>query len=127
MYSMLISSVFWACIPGWVDHLPSPATDVQLLGVGNAPVALWIALIWLGLMGSFVPMWLSYRAMHHLTSTAAGIASTSETVFAFLFGMVLLGENFTGTQLIGGVFVLSGIVVAQLAERASGSEMEQQR
>ena len=127
MYSMLISSAFWACIPGWADHLPSASTDVQLLGIGNAPVSLWVSLIWLGIMGSFVPMWLSYRAMHHLTSTAAGIASTSETVFAFLFGMVLLGENFTGTQLIGGVLVLSGIVVAQLAERTSASEMEQQR
>jgi drug/metabolite transporter (DMT)-like permease len=65
--------------------------------------------------------------MHHLTSTAAGIASTSETVFAFLVGMVLLGENFTGTQLVGGVFVLSGIVVAQLAERSNGLELEQNK
>ena len=124
MYSMLISSAFWLCIPGWTEHFPAANTHVQLLGVGNPPVSLWIALIWLGIMGSFVPMWLSYRAMHHLSSTAAGIASTSETVFAFLFGMVLLGENFTGTQLVGGVFVLSGIVVAQLAERSSGREME---
>jgi drug/metabolite transporter (DMT)-like permease len=127
MYSMLISSIFWACIPGWTSDLPSASTDVALLGIANPPVELWLALIWLGIMGSFVPMWLSYRAMHHLTSTAAGIASTSETVFAFLFGMVLLGENFTGTQLIGGVFVLTGIVVAQLAERSSGLELEQHK
>ncbi|NDH65374.1 MAG: DMT family transporter [Microbacteriaceae bacterium] len=127
MYSMLISSAFWACIPGWSENLPSRSTDVSLLGPDSSPMALWVALIWLGIMGSFVPMWLSYRAMHHLTSTAAGIASTSETVFAFLFGMVLLGENFTGTQLVGGVFVLSGIVVAQLAERSNGLELEQNK
>lgn len=127
MYSMAISSVFWACIPGWTEQLPSAGTDVPLLGAANAPVELWVALIWLGIMGSFVPMWLSYRAMHHLSSTAAGVASTSETVFAFLFGMLLLGENFTGTQLIGGLLVISGIVVAQLAERSSGLEMEQRR
>jgi drug/metabolite transporter (DMT)-like permease len=60
--------------------------------------------------------------MHHLSSTAAGVASTSETVFAFLFGMLLLGENFTGTQLIGGLFVLSGIVVAQLSERSAANK-----
>jgi len=118
MYSMAISSLFWACIPGWTEKLPNLDASVALLGPENQPIELWLALVWLGLMGSFVPMWLSYRAMHHLSSTAAGVASTSETVFAFLFGMLLLGENFTGTQLLGGVLVLSGIVVAQLAEQS---------
>jgi len=122
MYSMAISSLFWACIPGWTERIPDLNADVPLLGAQSTPVELWISLIWLGGMGSFVPMWLSYRAMHHLSSTAAGVASTSETVFAFLFGMLLLGENFTGTQLIGGLFVLSGIVVAQLSERSAANK-----
>jgi drug/metabolite transporter (DMT)-like permease len=98
-------------------HTAPLSDSVALLGRDAPQVPLWIALIWLAVMGSFVPMWLSYRAMHHLTPTAAGIASTSETVFAFGFGFLMLGETFSSTQIIGGILVLAGIVTAQLSER----------
>jgi drug/metabolite transporter (DMT)-like permease len=70
-------------------------------------------LIWLGVFGSFLPMWLSYRALHHLNPTGVGIASTAETVFAFGFGLLWLGESFSALQLVGGVLVIGGIVLAQ--------------
>ena len=116
-YSMLVSTAFWALASGWWMHTQPLSESVALLGRDNPQVPLWIALIWLAVMGSFVPMWLSYRAMHHLTPTAAGIASTSETVFAFGFGFLILGETFSATQIIGGVLVLAGIVSAQISER----------
>lgn len=122
MYSMFTAGLFWSLFTFSSPAFPDLATGVRLLGLASDPLPLWLALIWLGVMGSFVPMWLSYRAMHHLSSTAAGIASTSETVFAFLFAMLLLGETFTGTQLVGGVLVLSGIVIAQIAERNRPTE-----
>ena len=116
-YSMLVSTGFWALASGWWMHTAPLSESVALLGRDAPQVPLWIALIWLAVMGSFVPMWLSYRAMHHLTPTAAGIASTSETVFAFGFGFLMLGETFSSTQIIGGILVLAGIVTAQISER----------
>lgn len=119
MYSMAIAGLFWSLFAGGFPTMPDASTSVALLGVGNPGVPLWIALVWLGVMGSFVPMWLSYRALHHLSPTAAGIASTSETVFAFIFAMILLDESLSGTQLLGGGLVLVGIVIAQIAERTN--------
>ncbi len=116
-YSMLVSTAFWAVASGWWMHTTPLSDTVALLGRDAPKIPLWIALIWLAVMGSFVPMWLSYRAMHHLTPTAAGIASTSETIFAFGFGFLILGETFSSTQIIGGLLVLTGIVAAQISER----------
>ncbi len=121
-YSMLVSTGFWAIASGWWMHEAPIAQSVALLGKDAPTVPIWLALIWLAVMGSFVPMWLSYRAMHHLSSTAAGIASTSETVFAFGFGFIILGETFSLPQIIGGALVLFGILAAQFAEREHSSK-----
>jgi drug/metabolite transporter (DMT)-like permease len=117
MYSMLVSSIFWMILSPWNQ------LDASLLGStvsldGNFSainLPLWALLLWLGVFGSFVPMALSYRALHHLSATGVGIASTAETVFAFTFGFLWLNEQISGTQLVGGLLVLTGIILAQTA------------
>ena len=113
-YSMLISTLFWLVASPWWQN-PIDLTGGINLGGNLSAITLptWMLLIWLGVFGSFVPMWLSYRALHHLNPTGVGIASTAETVFAFGFGLVWLGESFSAIQLIGGILVIGGIVLAQ--------------
>jgi drug/metabolite transporter (DMT)-like permease len=50
-----------------------------------------------------------------LSATGVGIISTAETVFAFLFGYLWLGEKIEGLQLAGGILVVAGIVIAQIS------------
>jgi len=118
-YSMFVSTIFWLIFSPWQHFdLSRLSKTISLSGnlVGvNLP--LWVLLIWLAVMGSFVPMALSYRALHHMSATGAGIASTAETVFAFSFGFLWLNEQISGTQIIGGVLVLAGIVLAQTARQ----------
>lgn len=119
-YTMAISVVFWLVFsPWWNFNWSSYGTTVSL-GGNLAAVSLpaWALLVWLGVMGSFVPMALSYKALTHLSATGVGIASTSETVFAFIFGLLWLGELITSNQLLGGFLVIAGIVVAQTARKA---------
>ena len=116
-YSMAISAALWLVFSPWMafDWL-SLNELVSLQGNLNAvSVPLWMLLLMIGVFGSFVPMALSYRALHHLSATGVGVASTSETVFAFAFGLLWLGEAVTGTQSIGSLLVLVGIVLAQTA------------
>lgn len=113
-YSMLISTVFWLVASPWWQNPVNLTGGIDLGGNLSAiTLPTWMLLIWLGIFGSFVPMWLSYRALHHLNPTGVGIASTAETVFAFGFGLVWLGESFSAIQLIGGILVIGGIVLAQ--------------
>jgi drug/metabolite transporter (DMT)-like permease len=117
-YSMLISTLFWLIVsPWWQSSIDLSAPIALGANFGAVEIPTWTMLAWLGVFGSFAPMWLSYRALYHLSPTAVGIASTAETVFAFGFGFIWLGETFSAMQLVGGVLVIFGIVLAQLKSR----------
>ena len=120
-YSMSISVVFWLVFsPWWQFDWSSYGGDVSLGGnLSEFELPVWVLLIWLGVMGSFVPMMLSYKALTHLSATGVGIASTAETVFAFIFGLLWLGELITTNQLLGGLLIIAGIVVSHTARKTS--------
>lgn len=119
-YTMLISTVFWLIAsPWWTFDLGRLSTALSLGGnLAAIEVPAWMVLLWLGVMGSFMPMMLSYVALGHLSATTVGIVSTAETVFAFLFGYLWLAEKITGLQSLGGLLVLSGILIAQTSRLA---------
>ncbi len=119
-YTMLISTVFWLIAsPWWTFDLSRLSTGLNLGGNLSAiELPAWMMLLWLGVMGSFMPMMLSYMALGHLSATTVGIVSTAETVFAFLFGYLWLAEKITGLQSLGGLLVLSGILIAQTSRLA---------
>lgn len=114
-YTMLISTIFWSAIsPWWPPIIEKYATGVDLGGsLAGVTTPLWLLLAWVGILGSFAPMLLSYKAMRLLPPTMMGIISTSEVLYAFAFGLLWLGEAISGLQLIGGLLVLSGIVIAE--------------
>jgi len=119
-WSMTIAAVFWAFISGWWRLDPSEfAQSVPLTGVlEGVPAPMWMLLLWNVVMGSFAPFLLSLAAIKKLSATAAGIAATSEIVFAFFVAWLWIGENLSGSQIIGAAVVLSGIIVAQTARRS---------
>jgi drug/metabolite transporter (DMT)-like permease len=123
-YTMAISTVFWLVFsPWWNFDWARYANQISLGGnLASIQLPAWLLLVWLGVMGSFVPMMLSYKALTHLSATGVGIASTAETVFAFVFGLLWLGEQITLSQLIGGCLVIAGIVVSQTARKTSQSQ-----
>ncbi len=61
---------------------------------------------------------LSLAAIKKLSATAAGIAATSEIVFAFIVAWLWLQENLDATQIVGAGVVLGGIILAQTARRS---------
>lgn len=116
-YAFGIATVFWVIVAGWQAGKAVDLGSKLVLGgaLGETAIATWMLLIWLGIFGSFVPMLLSFLALRHLTPTGAGLISTSETVFAFLFGWLWLQEKIDGLQMAGGLLVIIGIAVAQTA------------
>lgn len=121
-WSMLFAWAFWAVFSGWWQLQPAILnTSVSLDGVlSDVSAPIWALVIWIGIFGSFLPFLLSFLALKHLPATAAGIASSSEVLFAFLVAFIWLGEGLETVQLIGGALVFIGIVLAQTA-RADGA------
>lgn len=116
-YTMLVSSVFWILFSNWRDFDQSITSkainlDGNLAGIF---VPAWLLIIWIGVLGSFAPMFFSFVALGHLKATSVGVISTAETVFAFIFGYLWLGEKMEFLQLIGGTLVIAGIIVAQIS------------
>ena len=126
-YTMAIATVFWLVASPWWTLEPSLLVEqVSLSGnLSQTYLAVWQLLVWVGIFGSFFPMLFSYLALGNLSATAVGIASAAETVFAFAFGWLWLNEKIEGLQALGGLLVITGIVIAQTARVAKASVSSQ--
>ena len=114
-YAMSISALFWLIVTPWWNFNPEILVgEVSLTGnFEQVELPLWALLAWIGVFGSFLPMLFSFLALVHLSATSVGVISTGETVTAFLFAWVWLNEMIDGLQALGGVMVITGIVLAQ--------------
>ncbi|MEI8231951.1 MAG: EamA family transporter [Actinomycetes bacterium] len=118
-YSFLVAAIFW----GIVNLLnPTPGFDInksfELAGnLAGTSWPVWAGLLWIGIMGSFVPMWLDYIALGNLSATAVGVIATAETIFATVFAWLWLREEMTTLEVFGGLIVITGIVLAETSRK----------
>ena len=107
LWGFLIAVAIWAVAAPWwswpVAVLADPEVAAAVLGVG--------------LVGTLVPFALAVGAVRVISAATAGIAATSEPVFAVVFAWVLLGQRLNPAQLAGAALVVAGVVLAQLAGR----------
>ncbi len=120
-YSMLVSALMWVGLSRfWTFDFNRFAIQLDLGGnLAGTIIPAWVIFAWLGVMGSFVPLYLTYAALPHLSATGVGIMSTTETIFGFLFAYLWLGEKIDGLQTLGGLLVIAGIIIAQISRRTS--------
>lgn len=116
-YTMLVSTIFWMIFSTWWNFDSALLTEaIDLSGnLSGIAAPAWVLIIWIGVFGSFAPMFFSFIALGHLNATGVGVISTAETVFAFLFAYLWIGEEIDLLQLIGGTLVIAGIIVAQFS------------
>jgi drug/metabolite transporter (DMT)-like permease len=110
VWGFLVAVAIWAvAVPWWswpVAVLADPGVAAAVLGVG--------------LVGTLVPFALAVGAVRVISAATAGIAATSEPVFAAAFAWLLLGQHLGPAQLAGGALVVAGVVLAQLAAAGRG-------
>jgi drug/metabolite transporter (DMT)-like permease len=120
-YSMGFSALMWLGMSHfWNFDFGRFTATVDLGGnLAGTVIPAWVLFAWLGVMGSFVPLFLTYAALPHLNATGVGVISTSETIFGFVFAYLWLGEKIDGLQTLGGLLVISGIIIAQISRRTT--------
>jgi drug/metabolite transporter (DMT)-like permease len=105
LWGFLVAVAIWSVtVPWWswpVATLADPAVVGAVLGVG--------------LIGTLLPFALAVGAVRVISAATAGIAATSEPVFAVAFAWLLLGQHLNPAQLAGAALVVAGVVLAQLA------------
>jgi drug/metabolite transporter (DMT)-like permease len=111
LWGFLIAVALWAVVvPWWSWPLPALADPKVVAAVAGV-----------GLVGTLVPFALAVGAVRVISAATAGIAATSEPVFAAAFAFVLLGQRLGPAQLAGAALVVAGVVLAQLASRGAGA------
>lgn len=110
-------------IAGAAGLVPFTATfgAVQLLGT---MVSWWIPLLVVGVLATAVAYATSITATEMLGSRLASFAGLLEVIAAALYAWILLGENLSVPQLIGGVLILAGIAFVRAEKRGAVTMLE---
>lgn len=117
---LLLAAVVLAVV-GATGVLPVTMSfaDVPLFG---APTAWWVPLAIVGVFATAIAYAASITATEILGSRLASFTGLLEVVAATLYAWLLLGEQLTLLQLLGGVLILGGIALVR-ADRGEGPEV----
>lgn len=77
----------------------------------------WISLAGLGLISHFGG-WIAINyALGHLKGTNVSVTLLSQSVVTAIMGIIILGENLSIYQIVGGLFVLAGVYIVNRRHR----------
>ena len=104
-----ISALAGAVVRPWWNF-PYP---VLTESAGTTPT--WLLALYLIIFGTIIPYLFITASMQHLPPTSVGIIGMTELVLASLFAWILLDETLSAPQIIGGLVLLAGVILAETA------------
>lgn len=114
MWGFGAASLFWAiAAPWWSYPWSSLEGDAVPLGTFELVAPIWTLTLWMILLGTMIPFWLTIVSLHHLKASQASTIGLVEPLLAIAFAWILLGETMTAIQMIGGALILGGVVLAE--------------
>ena len=84
-------------------------------------VAATLLLAWIVLIATVLAYVTGIVAVRRLSPQVAGVVACLEAVIATVLAWVLLGEHLSAPQIVGGVVVLAGALIAQSSTPSKGS------
>jgi DME family drug/metabolite transporter len=106
LYTTGSASLFWLLVnPPWK------------LMAAHYSAAQWLFLLLFSLVSVLAPFAFYFAGLQHLEPTRAIVVSCLEPVFSIVIAAIALGELMRPLQVLGIVFVLAAITVAQLPDR----------
>ena len=119
LWGLGFASLVWAITtPLW--HFPTHifAQQINLQGIfKNYSLPGWVLILWIILMGTILPYVLVLSGLKHLSASTSSVIGMLEPVVAGVFAWWWLSEILTAIQLIGGVVVIVGIILADRVRR----------
>ncbi len=116
MWGFAAASLFWLVTqPWWAFPWGALSGNSEPLSDANISFPIWVMAISMILLGTVIPFSLALASMKHLRASQASTVGLTEPLFATLIAWILLGEALSATQIIGGVFILLGVFIAERA------------
>jgi len=102
-YALLFSTIPWYIFYPPFHYLVAGFTWSQ-----------WTGLLYIAFLGTAVPFGLYFVGINYIRSTRASITATLEPISAGFIAYLFLGETLEPFQVLGGILVITAIVVLQL-------------
>ena len=119
MWGFVFSTLTWSIIAPWnrfpFDLLSDTAAPMR---PGWPGLPIWLIMLIGIVFGTVISFLLVLGSLRRLGAARAGIVGTSEPVWAGLLAVLFLGELLTPIQVVGGLIVVAGIVVAETSRSA---------
>lgn len=80
----------------------------------NAVLQCWLPICYAGILSGGVGYTFQILGQAHTDPTVASLLMSLESVFAMLFGWLLLKQRLTPAEMIGCVLVFAGVILAQI-------------
>ncbi len=115
-----ISSVLWTVVgltgltSAWWSVSLSDGAELPE-SIGGAVVPLGLVLLWVTALGTVVPFSAETTAMKFIPAIYVSIVATAEPVGSAIVAWWLFDQTLEAAQIIGGLIVISGIVLALLS------------
>jgi len=74
----------------------------------------WIALGWLGFLGTSIAYIIYFYLLHHIGPTRISMVTYIPPLVGVILGIVFLNESFYWQAILGGALILSGITLVKL-------------
>jgi len=113
MWGFGFAAGFWALILPWWTFPWETLSFTESLGGYGPSLPGWAYATSMVVLGTVLPFALVLQSLRHLRATQASVVGMSEPVIASAIAWVLLGELLTPVQIVGGIVVLAGIVLAE--------------
>jgi drug/metabolite transporter (DMT)-like permease len=116
-WGFAIATVTWSILaPWWAFPWDLLSTTTSMFDGAVTGIPVW-SLVVLMIVISVVPFVLVLMSLQRIGAQRGGILGTTEPIWAALIAFVLLGEIITPVQSLGGIIVLAGVIVAELASQ----------
>ena len=107
-------------MPIWDYPVGIFTQSINLQGIlADYNVPGWVLIAWIILMGTIAPYLLVVNGIKLLSASTASVMGMAEPVLAGVFAWVWISEKWNVVQLIGGVVVIIGIILADRARMAA--------
>jgi drug/metabolite transporter (DMT)-like permease len=85
------------------------------------PAAAWPGLVGVGVIATFVAIQTFYAGTRRIGAAQAALVSTIEPIWTIALAAILFGQTLSPAQLIGGAFIIVGVLIAQAPREAFSS------
>jgi drug/metabolite transporter (DMT)-like permease len=83
------------------------------VGPDRVPAAAWPGLLGVGVVATFVAIQTFYAGARRIGAAQAALVSTIEPIWTISLAAILFNQSLAAIQLLGGAFIIVGVIVAQ--------------